>query len=162
PDVLPQHPGWDIAAVWQPVRSVAGDFYDFYPLNDGRLGVTIADVSGKGIPAALFMALCVTMLRFGMTLDLAPGEVMLHANHRLIADQRSRMFATAFVCYMDFDSGAVEFASAGHNPALVYRASSGRVESLNATGVALGVFEAAPYQPKSAHINPGDGLVLYT
>lgn len=162
PEKLPQHPGWNIAAVWQPVRSVAGDFYDFYPLRDGRLGVTIADVSGKGIPAALFMGLCVTMLRFGMNLGLAPGEVMLHANERLIADQRSRMFATAFVCYLDLDSGAVEFASAGHNPALVYRVASRRVEALNASGVALGVFEAAPYQPKSASLNPGDVLVLYT
>ena len=72
------------------------------------------------------------------------------------------MFATAFVCYLDLDSGAVEFASAGHNPALVYRVASRRVEALNASGVALGVFEAAPYQPKSASLNPGDVLVLYT
>lgn len=162
PDVLPQHPGWDIATLWQPVRSVAGDFYDFYPLTDGRLGVVMADVSGKGIPAALFMALCVTMLRFGMNLGLPPGEVMLRANERLIADQRSRMFATAFVCYLDLASGALELANAGHNPAMMFRAASGRCEQLSATGVALGVFEEAPYQPKTAQLYPGDILVLYT
>ena len=162
PDVLPQHPAWDIATLWQPVRSVAGDFYDFYPLGDGRLGVVMADVSGKSIPAALFMALCVTMLRFGMNLDLPPDEVMRRANERLIADQRSRMFATAFVCYLDLDSGALELASAGHNPALVSRAASGRCEMLSAPGVALGVFEEASYEAKTAHLAPGDILVLYT
>ncbi|MCC6798792.1 MAG: ATP-binding protein, partial [Anaerolineae bacterium] len=98
PEELPHHPAWDIAALWQPVRAVAGDFYDFYPLGDGRLGVVMADVSGKGIPAALFMALCVTMLRFGMNLGLPPREAVRLTNERLIADQRSRMFATAFVC----------------------------------------------------------------
>src|SRR5690606_33227943 len=140
---LPQHPGWDIAAVWQPVRSVAGDFYDFYPLRDGRLGVTIADVSGKGIPAALFMGLCVTMLRFGMNLGLAPGEVMLHANERLIEYLRLCMFATACVCYLGLESGAAEGESAEYTPDQAYRATGGRVESLNARGVAIGAIEAA-------------------
>ncbi|MCZ2099457.1 MAG: SpoIIE family protein phosphatase [Anaerolineae bacterium] len=162
PDELPQHPAWDIAALWQPVRSVAGDFYDFYPLNDGRLGVVMADVSGKGIPAALFMALCVTMLRFGMNLGLPPREAVRLTNERLIADQRSRMFATAFVSYVDLDGGRLEFANAGHNPALVYRAATGAVETLTAQGVALGVFEAAPYQPQIGHLSAGDVLVLYT
>lgn len=162
PDDLPRHPQWDIAAVWQPVRSVAGDFYDFYPLGDGRLGVAIADVSGKGIPAALFMALCVTMLRFGMNIGLPPGEVMRRANERLIADQRSRMFATALVSYLDLDGGGVEFACAGHNPALIYRAAAGQFEALGAPGVALGVFEGAAYEQGASHLNAGDILVLYT
>lgn len=162
PDALPQHPQWDITAVWQPVRSVAGDFYDFYPLGDGRLGVAIADVSGKGIPAALFMALCVTMLRFGMNIGLPPGEVMRRANERLIADQRSRMFATALVSYLDLDGGGVEFACAGHNPALIYRAAAGQVEALSTPGVALGVFQGADYAQSTAHLDAGDILVLYT
>lgn len=162
PEELPHHPAWDIAALWQPVRAVAGDFYDFYPLGDGRLGVVMADVSGKGIPAALFMALCVTMLRFGMNLGLPPREAVRLTNERLIADQRSRMFATAFVCYLDLDDGRLEFANAGHNPPLAYRAATGAIETLSAHGVALGVFEAAPYQPQIAHLDAGDVLVLYT
>jgi len=162
PDVLPQHPGWDIAALWQPVRSVAGDFYDFYPLDDGRLGVVMADVSGKGIPAALFMALCVTMLRFGMNLGLPPREALRQTNERLIADQRSRMFATAFVCYLDLDDGRLATANAGHNPPLAYRAASGAIETIDARGVALGVFEAASYEGQLAHLDAGDILVLYT
>jgi len=87
---------------------------------------------------------------------------MLRANERLIADQRSRMFATAFVCYLDLASGALELANAGHNPAMMFRTASGRCEQLSATGVALGVFEEAPYQPKTAQLYPGDILVLYT
>ena len=162
PQDIPQHGGWDIAASWRPVREVAGDFYDFYPLPDGRLAIVIADVSGKGVPAALFMALSVMMLRFAMSLNLAPGALLDRANRSLLSDQRSKMFATVFAGYLDLDSGAMQFALAGHNPPLLYRAATGRCETLEASGVAMGLFESAEYVEKGVILAEEDVLVLYT
>lgn len=162
PDVVPQHAGWDIAAFWRPMREVAGDFYDFYALPDGRLAVVIADVSGKGVPAALFMALSVTVLRFAMGLGFAPGELMDRANQAIIADQQSKMFATVFAGYLDLGSGVLQFASGGHNPPLLCRAATGRCEYLTASGVAVGVFKGADYAEGTVTLVDGDVLVLYT
>ena len=162
PQSLPQLTGWDIAAHWHPIREVAGDFYDLYPLSDGRLAVVIADVSGKGVPAALFMALSVTVLRFAMTLRFSPRELMDRANQAIIANQGSRMFTTAFVGYLDPSSGHLQFASAGHNPPLVYRAAAGRCEYLVASGVAMGLFENAEYAQGATTLAKGDMLLLYT
>jgi sigma-B regulation protein RsbU (phosphoserine phosphatase) len=162
PDTIPKYAGWDIGAFWCPIRNVAGDFYDFYPIDNGRMAVVIADVSGKGIPAALFMALSVTVLRFGMSLNLPPHEVTRRANELIIADQRSRMFATTFVGYISLESGEMEFSSGGHNPALVYRGASKTCEYINASGVAVGIFKGAEFVLETARLDVGDILVLYT
>lgn len=162
PATIPSYPGWDIGAIWCPIRSVAGDFYDFYTLQDGRLAAVVADVSGKGIPAALFMALSVTVLRFGMSLNLAPEEVTRRANEMIISEQRSRMFATTLIAYVALDSGAVTFASGGHNPGLVYRAQERRCEFFSTTGVAVGIFKGAEYEQGTLTLGEGDILVLYT
>jgi sigma-B regulation protein RsbU (phosphoserine phosphatase) len=162
PQTIPQHPGWDIGAFWRPMREVAGDFYDFYDLADERLAVVIADVSGKGVPAALFMALSVTVLRFAMGLDFAPAQLMDRSNQAIIANQGSKMFATAFAGYLDLQAGAMRFASAGHNPPLLYRAATGRCEYLEVAGVAMGVFQSAEYDEELVALVPGDVLVLYT
>lgn len=150
PQSVPQHHGWDIAAFWRPARNVAGDFYDFYSLSDGRLAIVIADVSDKGVPAALFMALSVTVLRFAMSLDFAPHELLHRANQAIIANQESKMFATIFVGYLELESGALQFASAGHNPPLMYRAAKDVCEYLEADGVAAGVFTQANYEQARA------------
>jgi serine phosphatase RsbU (regulator of sigma subunit)/anti-sigma regulatory factor (Ser/Thr protein kinase) len=162
PQIIPQPPGWDVAAFWRPMRKVAGDFYDFYDLPDGRLAVVIADVSGKGVPAALFMALCRTVLRFAMSLNFAPDELMRHANLAILSDQRSRMFATVFVGYLELIWGGMRFASAGHNPPLLYRAATGCCEYLQVSGVAMGVFKDADYDGETVKLEAGDVLVLYT
>ncbi len=162
PDQIPQFEGWDLGAIWCPIRNVAGDFYDLYPLADGQLAVVIADVSGKGIPAALFMALSVTVLRFGMSLDLPPNEVLRRANELILSEQRSRMFATTFVSYVSLDSGAMTLASGGHNPAIVYRAATQQCEYINASGVAIGIFKGADFELVEAQMYAGDILVLYT
>jgi sigma-B regulation protein RsbU (phosphoserine phosphatase) len=162
PQTIPQHAGWDIAAHWHPMREVAGDFYDFYALSDGRLAIVIADVSGKGVPAALFMALSVTVLRFAMSLNFSPGELMHRANAAIIANQGSRMFTTVFVGYLDLDSGVLRFASAGHNPPLLYRTAAGHCEHVVASGVAMGLFESAQYTEGTLTLEEQDVLVLYT
>jgi sigma-B regulation protein RsbU (phosphoserine phosphatase) len=162
PDTIPQHEGWDIGALWRPVRNVAGDFYDFYHLENGCLAIMIADVSGKGIPAALFMALSVTVLRFGMSMNLSPIEVTRRANELIIADQRSKMFATTFVGYIDLETGDLTFSSGGHNPALLYHAASNSCDYITASGVALGIFKSATYEESTAQLEVDDILVLYT
>lgn len=162
PDTIPQYEGWDIGARWVPVRNVAGDFFDFYRLDNGQLATVIADVSGKGIPAALFMALSVTVLRFGMSINLPPDEVTRRANELIIADQRSRMFATTFVAYISLETGEIQFASGGHNPALFYRAATQSCEYVSASGVAIGLFKTAQFALETASLAVGDILVLYT
>ena len=162
PDQIPQYAGWDIGAVWRPIRNVAGDFYDFYELEDGRLAVMIADVSGKGIPAALFMALSVTVLRFGMTLNLSPDEVTRRANEMIISEQRSRMFATTLIAYITPGTGDIEFASGGHNPALMFRQTEGCCEYISAPGVAIGLFKGADFEVETTRMEVGDIYVLYT
>jgi serine phosphatase RsbU (regulator of sigma subunit)/anti-sigma regulatory factor (Ser/Thr protein kinase) len=162
PQEIPQYAGWDIAAFWRPVREVAGDFYDLYPLPDGRLAVVVADVSGKGVPGALFMALSVTVLRFAMGLNFTPGELLDRANQAIISDQQSKMFATAFVGYLDLQSGSLDFASAGHNPPLLCRPARCRCEYLTASGVAMGLFGGAEYAGETVTLADGDILVLYT
>ena len=156
------HPGWDVAAYWRPMRDVAGDFYDLHPLPDGRLALTIGDVSGKGVPAALFMALTVTVLRFAMSLDFAPGALMQHSNYLIISDQSSRLFATIFAAYLDLDTGQLEYACAGHNPPLLYRPATGEITYLSAPGVAVGVFPNADFAQQTASLEVDDVLVLYT
>ena len=162
PDRIPALAGWDIGALWCPIRSVAGDFYDFYALSGGRVGIVIADVSGKGIPAALFMALSVTVLRYGMSINLPPHEVLRHANEMIISEQRSRMFATTFVGYLDPASGEMRFACGGHNPPLWYHAATGTVDYVTAQGVAVGIFKDAEFAPDRLRLEPGDIFVLYT
>ena len=162
PDTIPQYDGWDIGARWVPVRNVAGDFYDFYQLDDGRLATVIADVSGKGIPAALFMALSVTVLRFGMSINLSPDEVTRRANELIIADQRSRMFATTLVAYTALDTGEMQFASGGHNPALHYHAATQECDWVSASGVAVGIFKSADFALETLRMDIGDILVFYT
>ena len=162
PQAVPHSAGWDIGAFWRPMSEVAGDFYDFYTLPDDRLAVIIADVSGKGVPAALFMALTVTVLRFAMSLSFPPEELMDRANCSIVSDQQSKMFATVFVGYLDLESSELEFASAGHNPPLLFRAATGECQYLEAPGVAIGLFPDASYARRTVILNNHDVLVLYT
>lgn len=162
PQVVPQHANWDAAFFWLPMRDVGGDFYDFYRLPDGRWACVIADVSGKGVPAAMFMAFNVTVLRFAMDLGFSPSALMKRANQFMIANQKSKMFATVFVMYVDLETGQIEYASAGHNPPMLYRAATRSIEYLEVDGVAMGLFPDAEYAESVFTMQPGDVLVLYT
>jgi len=114
------------------------------------------------VPAALFMAFSVTVLRFAMGLNFGPAALLDRANRSILSDQQSSMFATAFVGYLDLDSGTIEFALAGHNPPLLYRAATGQCHAFEASGVAMGVFERATYVEETVTLQPEDVLVLYT
>ena len=162
PETPPQIDGWDIASFWRPMRDVGGDFFDFVMLPDGRLGVVIADVSGKGIPAALFMAYSETVIRFAMTLDLSPGEMLARANQFMIANSKSKMFTTVFIGLLDTKSGVFEYANAGHNPPLIYRSSDQQATYLDVSGVALGIFNDAHFASHRTMLSSDDILMLYT
>jgi sigma-B regulation protein RsbU (phosphoserine phosphatase) len=162
PQETPQVPGWEFAARWQPAREVAGDYYDFIPLDDGQLGLVIADVSDKGMPAALFMACTRSVVRASLSRAASPAEAMAHANRLICADAGSGMFVTLFYALLDPATAEMTYVNAGHNPPLFYRADQDQLTILTRTGMALGVLEDSPFEQRVLHLNPGDFIVLYT
>lgn len=157
----PQVPGWSIEVAWQAARQVGGDFYDFIPLSPHRLGIVIADVSDKGVPAALFMVLSRSLLRASASNHRSPEEVLRHANRLLFQDNRAEMFVSVFYGVIDLESGEMDYASAGHNPPLLCR-SAGGVIPLEAPGIILGVLPEAHPEERRVRLEAGDTLVLYT
>jgi len=166
PQETPQVPGWEFAARWLPARQVAGDYYDFIPGKGDQLGLIIADVSDKGMHAALFMALARSILRASMNQSASPMEGMNHANRLICADSTSGMFVTVFYALLDPKENQITYVNAGHNPPLVCKtgatSDSGRLLHLERTGMAAGVLPEASYQQVSLPIDKGDILVLYT
>lgn len=159
---FPERKDFDLHAAMIPAREVGGDFYDFFLVDSDRLGVLVADVSGKGVPAALFMAVSRTLLKATALEGLAPGECLQRVNSRLCLDNRSEMFVTVFYAVLDTRTGAVEYGNAGHNPPYLLRRAT-TIETLERTGdMVLGAFETAPYRTKRTRLEPGDRLVLYT
>jgi sigma-B regulation protein RsbU (phosphoserine phosphatase) len=161
PDTFPVEPGWDVAASYRAARQVGGDFYDFFPVDEHRWAMVIADVADKGVPAALFMALSRTLLRAVGTSRQSPTATLQGVNNLLLRDTRSDLFVTVWYGLWDAASGEVCFSSAGHNPPLLIRAD-GSAEQLEAKGIALGVIRDIPVQEKTVILEPGDMLVAYT
>jgi len=162
PRETPQVPGWEFAARWQPVREVAGDYYDFIPLDKGQLGLVIADVSDKGMPAALFMALTRSIVRASVVRAPSPADGIAHANRLICADATGGMFVTLFYALLDPATGEFTYVNAGHNPPLLYRADQDGLIPLTRTGMVLGVVEEAPFEQHTLRLSPGDLLLLYT
>ena len=115
PQELPFIQGWELAIHWQPAREMSGDFYDFLPFPDGRLGLIIGDVSGKGMPAALVMAITQSILRATANQITSPAEVLERANNLILPQIPANMFATCLYMILDPATGFLEFANAGHN-----------------------------------------------
>ncbi len=158
----PDLPGYELAADWQAAREVAGDFYDFIELTESdQLGVLIADVSDKGAPAAIFMAVARSLIRGNAAGASTPLEAIRRANRQIVADSRAGMFVTAFYLLFSPNSGRVQYVNAGHNLPLLRRASGELVE-LEMGGMALGWFVENPLVERELILEPGDLLVLYT
>ena len=162
PRDTPQVPGWEFAARWQPAREVAGDYYDFIPLDGGQLGLVIADVSDKGMPAALFMALTRSIVRASVGRAPSPAEGIAHANRLICADSSGGMFVTLFYAQLDPATREFTYVNAGHNPPLLYHSEQDQLTELARTGMVLGVLEDAPFEQRTLHLSPGDLVVLYT
>jgi serine phosphatase RsbU (regulator of sigma subunit) len=163
PRDTPRLAGWEFAAFWQPAQWVGGDFYDFVPAAGlQQQGLVIADVSDKGMPAALFMAAARSTIRASLSAACRPSECMAHANRLLAADSANAMFVTAFYGLLDTDSGELSYVNAGHNPPLLFRRHDDQCDELTRTGMALAVDETAVYEQAGTVLEPGDCLLLYT
>jgi serine phosphatase RsbU (regulator of sigma subunit)/anti-sigma regulatory factor (Ser/Thr protein kinase) len=160
PRVLPELPGWKLDAYYKPAREVGGDFYDFFELADGQLGVVVGDVTDKGVPAAMVMAAARSVLRATAGRVVSPGVTLERVNDLLCPDIPEKMFVTCLYGVIDPASGRFRFANAGHN--LPYaRTADGAVE-LRATGMPLGLLPGMKYEEKEAWITPGESLLLYS
>jgi len=162
PDATPSLPGWQVAVAWRAARGVGGDYYDFVPLEDGRMGLIIADVSDKGVGAALYMALSRAVIRAAALAASGPAETLERANRVLAADNRSGMFVSLFYAVLEPISGALCYARAGHNPPLWLRCRGGELRSLCPPGAVLGIIESPGIVEETICLEPGDALVMYT
>jgi sigma-B regulation protein RsbU (phosphoserine phosphatase) len=172
PDACPVVPGWECAAIYKAARVVGGDFYDFFPLAsepapDGaqgpdRLGMVIADVAGKGVPAALFMARGCTTIRTTALVGNGPATALIQANKLIFRDRQSQLFLTALYAVLDAKNGHLVYANAGHNPPLWLQAATGDIQTLEARGIVLGIFDDVELEEREIQVAPSDLLVFYT
>ena len=160
PEVLPSHPNWQLSARWRTARQVGGDFYDVLPLPDDRIGLFIADVADKGMPAALFMALTRTLVRAAAAETSSPAEALRRVNELLLPDTKQGMFVTAVYAVLDWNTGELTYANAGHNPPLWVRRDA--IEKLTRTGIALGASDDPHMQERTIHLAEGESLLFYT
>ena len=166
PKEIPQAEGWEFAARWLPARQVAGDFYDILVLPDHQPRLVIADVSDKGMPAAMFMGLTRTILRASLDQASSPMEGIQRANRLICADSADGMFVTLFYAQLQLEKGDFTYVNAGHNPPLLYRCgnpkSQPEIQLLTKTGMALGILPDNAYEQQTLHLEHGDCLFLYT
>ncbi len=158
PKEIPALEGFALAAHWQPAREVSGDFYDFITLPDGRLGILVADVTDKGVPAALVMATTRSILRAVSERLSEPGDVLARVNDLLHPDIPARMFVTCLYLVLDPATGRMVYANAGHN--LPYLRTAGGVQELRVTGMPLGLLPGMQYEQKEATLQPGESVLL--
>ena len=159
---FPDREDFEIYAETIPAREMGGDFYDFFLIDADHLGFVIADVSDKGMPAAIFMAVSRTLIKATALTGLAPGECLRHVNSLLCPDNDSAMFVTVFYGILDTKTGEVEYSNAGHNLPYLLRIS-GEIEMVRGTGgMALGVMEGITFETKRVVLRSSDALFLYT
>jgi serine phosphatase RsbU (regulator of sigma subunit)/predicted ester cyclase len=162
PKEVPTLEGWQISPYYQPAREVGGDFYDFFELEDGRLGVVEGDATGKGMPAALVASATSSMLRaVAQALGFSsPGEVLGRVNETLLARIPPNMFVTCFYAILDPKSASLSYANAGHDLPYLWR--SGHAEELRARGMPLGLMPGMEYEEKQIELDAGEGVLFYT
>jgi serine phosphatase RsbU (regulator of sigma subunit)/anti-sigma regulatory factor (Ser/Thr protein kinase) len=160
PNEIPALKGWKLAAHWEPAREVGGDFYDFIELSDGSLGILIADVTDKGIPAALVMATTRSLLISVIEQSNSPGEILAHVNDLLCPDIPTNMFVTCLLMILDPTRGELRFANAGHSLPLHY--SKDGVQEWRATGMPLGLMPGMEYEERVMQLSNCDSLLLYS
>jgi len=161
PREIPQMPGYEIASAWQSARVVGGDYFDILPLDEKSLGICIADVAGKGMPAALLMSNLQAAVRGLSSLSVAPNVLCSRLNSIVYRNTDSDRFITFFYAQLDGPTRRLAYVNAGHNAPLVVR-SDGSHERLREGGTVLGVFASRDYEVGSAQLFPGDRMVLFT
>jgi phosphoserine phosphatase RsbU/P len=162
PHETPVAPGWEFVARWQPARQVAGDFYDFIPASGGHIGIVVGDVADKGMAAAIFMALTRSTVRASLAGAPSPAEGIARANRLVCADAGGGIFVTLFYAQLDPITGQLTYVNAGHDPAILCSEDKDRCALLERTGLIMGVDEDAVYTQRTIHLQPGDGVLIYT
>jgi PAS domain S-box-containing protein len=159
---LPDRAEFSICATLEPAREVGGDFYDSYFLDEDRFCFCIADVSGKGVPAALFMAMAKTLIKSRAADDRSTASILTHVNDELSVDNQACMFVTVFAGILNIRSGELVYTNAGHNPPYIKR-KDGTLQRLDQRhGPAIGAMEGLVYKEERDRLQPGDLLFLYT
>lgn len=159
---FPERTEFDIFATIKPAREVGGDFYDFFFVDDHHLLFVIGDVSGKGVPASLFMAITRTLIKASTSRDTLPDEILQKVNDQIAEDNETCVFVTVFCGILNIASGEVVYANGGHNPPLTIRSGENADFISMPKGMALGVVEGTPYQIAKLVLSPGDVLFMYT
>ncbi|MGH8049015.1 MAG: PP2C family protein-serine/threonine phosphatase [Chthoniobacterales bacterium] len=166
PSDPPPIPGYEISGINIPARQVSGDYFDYLVVDENRTGVAIADVSGKGVPASLIMAMCRSVIRSQAPGKTSPADVLQRVNRQLYPDIKEDMFISMVYLILDAHSSVATLARAGHDPPCVYRAATDRVESLNPKGMALGIDSGEVFDRVCGDfeftLESGDYLLLYT
>lgn len=163
PEVPPE--SVEIFACMEPAKEVGGDFYDFFPVDDRHIGVVIADVAGKGVPAGLFMMVARALLRNNAVDNLSAADALTKVNKLLCADNSSSTFVTLFYFICDLETGRLTFCNAGHNPPIVMKKSGVKLLKSNggdASRPALGIIEDAVFRDETLTLAPGETILLYT
>jgi serine phosphatase RsbU (regulator of sigma subunit) len=161
PKEVPELTGWQISPLYRPAREVGGDFYDFFELPDGRLGLVVGDATGKGVPAALVMASARSMLRaVARVSEYSPGDVLGRVNDTLVTDMPPNTFVTCFYAILDPKSGSLRYANAGHDLPYVHHGDG--AEELRARGMPLGLMPAMSYEQKEVVLDAGVSVLLYS
>jgi serine phosphatase RsbU (regulator of sigma subunit) len=162
PESIPQIPGWQLTATLEPARQIAGDFYDFIHLPEGKLGILIADVADKGLGSALYMALSSTLIRtFASQYHRDPAMVLKTANQHILQNARANLFVTVFFGVLDPQTGILRYANAGHNPPYLSGPENG-IKTLSNTGMPLGIDEENDWGQDEVVISHGEMLLMYT
>jgi serine phosphatase RsbU (regulator of sigma subunit) len=160
---FPERTEFDLHAQMTSARAVGGDFFDFFLVDEDHIGIVIGDVSGKGIPAALYMALTRMQVKTTAIQGMSPAACFIDVNRVLVRERVNAMFATCFYGLLNLRTGELRYCSAGHNPPYILRADRRVVEPLSEVGgIPLGLFDDRGYLDSIAHLHPGDALFLYT
>jgi serine phosphatase RsbU (regulator of sigma subunit) len=162
PEHLPYLPGWELNVKWKPARQVGGDYYDVIELPNGDIGLVIADVADKGMPAALFMTLVRTLLRATSRENKSPSRALKEINDLLVPDAKNGMFVTLFYGILNPDNGKFIYANAGHVPPILVSNNGTELIDLVPSGMALGVLPGISMEEKQLQLLPGDKLICYT
>ena len=160
---FPHRKDFDVFATLEPAREVGGDFYDFFLVDEDHLCFCVGDVSGKGVPAALFMAVTKTLIKSRATNDLSPASILTHVNDELAYKNESAMFVTLWLAILDLQTGRFQYCNAGHNPPYLKRAGDGVLVRLDKRhGPVVGAMEGLAYGEDEADMEAGDVIFLYT
>lgn len=159
---FPDRNEFEIFAAMEPAKEVGGDLYDFFLLDDERLGFVIGDVSGKGVPAAIFMAVSRTLIRATALKGISPDECLTYVNGLLCLESVASMFVTVFYGILNFKTGELNYSNGGHNPPYIL-SKDGELKTVDLTGgLALGVVEGFKYKNNIVQLKPGDRIFTFT